>query len=358
MKNIVYVITTTGLGGAETQLLEITKKLNEYYNIALVISIMPIGDLGDSFFDEKIKLVSLNVTGLISLVLGLIKMYKLIYRLKPDILHSHLIHSNIISRVVGKLAGIKYIISSAHNIDEIHGRKLLGELYKVTEPLAHLTTNVSQAAINKYLELGLIKHKRYGLVYNGIDIEKYNNKAFKNDTFSFICVASFKRQKNHFMLFDAINEVRNNTDIKFKVDLVGTGGLEDELITYAKTIGINDYIHFLGKCNNVPEILFKNNAFVLSSDYEGFGIVLCEAMASGLPIITTDNGPAKEIVDSTSGFIVPIKNSKAFAQKMLHVLNMSDKERIVMGKAGRKKIQDCFSIKSTVHKWRDIYEAQ
>jgi glycosyltransferase involved in cell wall biosynthesis len=99
--------------------------------------------------------------------------------------------------------------------------------------------------------------------------------------------------------------------------IVGAGPLRDELAAQAATAGLADRVTFAGERGDVPDILAAADVFVLSSVSEGMPISILEAMASGLPTVATDVGGVRELVaDGETGFVVPARDARAFAQPL------------------------------------------
>jgi glycosyltransferase involved in cell wall biosynthesis len=127
----------------------------------------------------------------------------------------------------------------------------------------------------------------------------------------------------------------------------------NELKEFACKEKISEYVIFTGSKNNTEDYYSVADCFVLSSSWEGFGIVLVEAMSVGLPVITTEAGGAcKEILQSNY-FIVPIKNSEALFAKMKYMLEYPD-QRFKIG-AENKEESKKFDINLISDLWIGIY---
>ncbi|MGB9038049.1 MAG: glycosyltransferase, partial [Acinetobacter calcoaceticus] len=96
------------------------------------------------------------------------------------------------------------------------------------------------------------------------------------------------------------------------------------------------------------------DTFVLSSAWEGFGLVIAEAMATEKVVISTDCGGVKEVLGDERFLVLP-KNSELLAQKMFDSINLDTQERINIGIANRKRILDKYSLGAMVAKWLKIY---
>jgi glycosyltransferase involved in cell wall biosynthesis len=137
-------------------------------------------------------------------------------------------------------------------------------------------------------------------------------------------------------LLDALPHVNGAS-----LSIAGDGPLRSELQTQAERNGLAARATFLGTRDDIPTLYRTADGFVLSSEFEGYGLVVAEAMASGLPVVVTDSGGPTEIVgaDEHAGYVVPIKNPKALATAMTRVMALSPTERRRMGQIGRQRVQ-------------------
>jgi len=138
--------------------------------------------------------------------------------------------------------------------------------------------------------------------------------------------------------------------------LVGDGTERVALERLARELGIAERVFFLGERRDVSFLLAGLDLFVLPSREEGMGIVLIEAMASGVPVLATATGGIVEVVEDTvSGFLVPPGDANALAESIISVLNaprMADE----MSKNARQRVAAMFSIDTMVRRTQEIYE--
>jgi len=118
---------------------------------------------------------------------------------------------------------------------------------------------------------------------------------------------------------------------------------------------IKDQIHLLGRRNDVVSILKSVDIYVQTSLEEGFGRAISEAMSVGKPIVMTDAGGCTELIDKSSGIVVPKKDSKAIGQAISTLIN-NDKLRIEMGKNAKTRIQTVYHINDTVTDTFNLYQ--
>lgn len=153
-------------------------------------------------------------------------------------------------------------------------------------------------------------------------------------------VGRLNKQKNYDLLIDSFYEMRN--DMKdYKVEIYGQGPEYDRLKNKIKKLHLEDNIFLMGTKNNVMHSIYDAKLFVMTSDYEGFPNALTEAMASGLPVISTDfpTGIAREVIkEGVNGYVVPVKDKKELVRVMLHILN-NPKLQETMSEENRKIIR-------------------
>jgi glycosyltransferase involved in cell wall biosynthesis len=122
---------------------------------------------------------------------------------------------------------------------------------------------------------------------------------------------------------------------------------------------LQDRVVFTGKLErpDVFAILSISDIFVLSSHWEGFGIVLAEAMALGKPVVSTDTDGGREVVkNGETGILVPIKNPRVLARAILNLLEQPDL-MTRMGQKGKKRVRELFNCEQFIKGYEDFYKA-
>ena len=141
-----------------------------------------------------------------------------------------------------------------------------------------------------------------------------------NGKYTFVSVAKLKRQKNLGLLIDAFSRI---ADDHTQLIIAGKGPEEEMLKAKISDLGLEEKVHFVGFVKNPYALLAQADCSVLSSEYEGFPNALIEAMAIGLPVISTDcpSGPSEIITNQFNGILTPVGDSQALADAMLCVRN-------------------------------------
>lgn len=144
----------------------------------------------------------------------------------------------------------------------------------------------------------------------------------KSDPFLFIWAGRLEHVKGVDLLLEAVKLLSDKTERRFSVRLAGKGSLREELEQQSKKLGISDRVKFLGRLSReeMQEEMQGANCFVLSTRYEAFGVVLIEAMATGLPVIATRSGGPDSIVNRDNGLLVERENADELAGAMEQIM--------------------------------------
>lgn len=168
-----------------------------------------------------------------------------------------------------------------------------------------------------------IQEKMITVIPNGVDLREYQGKIKRNDQPTICCVSRLTPQKRVEDLIRAMAIVRKQIS-DAQCDIVGVGDEETSLKTLAARLGVDEAIHFHGFVKNhadVITVLKRSHVFCLPSVVEGFGIVVLEAMAAGVPYVCTDIPPLKEITaNGNGGFLGEQKNPSDMAASIIKLL--------------------------------------
>jgi glycosyltransferase involved in cell wall biosynthesis len=286
-----------------------------------------------------------------------------IRRWRPDLVHSHMVHANLLARATRPFAPMPVLISTAHNINE--GPRWRELAYRLTDSLADLTTNVSTAATEQYVRVGAVPARKIRHVPNGIDLTRFQRdpelgartrrQLGLEQRTVLLAVGRFEEAKDHFTLLTALRDVvRDHSDVVLL--LVGAGSLEQSTRQHADRLGLADAVRFLGIRTDTPALMNAADAYVMASRWEGLPLVLLEAAAVGLPIVATDVGGNRDIVhDGKNGLLVPPGNPLALASGLRQVLGMAQSERVQWGEAGRAIVHRDYDIERVLDRWEEVY---
>lgn len=147
-------------------------------------------------------------------------------------------------------------------------------------------------------------------------------------------VGRLTSQKNQALLIKAFNEIKNNFPL-YSLEIYGEGPLRNELNNLITELNLSDRVFLMGAKKKVMKSISDTEVFVLASDYEGFPNVLIEAMASGLPVISSDfkTGVARELVkENVNGYLFGVGDMAELVVSLRKMLNHTEEERRAMGR--------------------------
>lgn len=249
-----------------------------------------------------------------------------------------------------------------HKIRDLYGR------FSISYALHHsdLVTGCSQAVINFLKEAYGLPNDKARVIYYGVELpfqkSMEQRQAFRNqlglgnDKVIITHVGRFLPQKNHVGLVRVAEKVVAK-DPRAHFILVGDGPLRPQIEEEVQKLRLAPYFSFLGIRTDVEDILGFSDIFFLPSKWEGFGLVVLEAMAAGLPIVASDLPVLRESVENgVNGYLRAVVNENSLAQKLLDLMADPDKRR-AMGNCGRQIVERKFSIETSARNLCELYES-
>lgn len=168
-----------------------------------------------------------------------------------------------------------------------------------------------------------------------------------------VTVGRLEEQKNQKLLINAFSKIENSIP-EYKLLIYGIGSMEKELKNYVYKTGIDKKILFKGQKEDIKKEIYKSGLFVLSSDYEGMPNALMEAMALGLPCVSTDcpcGGPRFLIKNDENGILVPVNDEEKMAEAILRVINNKEFANKLSSEA--TKIKELVNPQKINNDWLD-----
>jgi glycosyltransferase involved in cell wall biosynthesis len=180
-------------------------------------------------------------------------------------------------------------------------------------------------------------------------------QGFSEEDVLFVCVARFAPQKNHALLINAFAK-GPASDPKAHLVLAGQGVLRAQLQERVNQLGLTSRVHFLGLRTDIPEVLGAADIFALGSDYEGNPLSVIEAMAAGLPIVSTAAGGVPELLQNgKQGFIVQPGRGEQLSEGMMTLLKDPELRR-TMGAAAAARAKEKFDVAAMVRAYEELYD--
>jgi glycosyltransferase involved in cell wall biosynthesis len=392
---VLTIITKLELGGAQEVALYTANNLGEDFESYFIS-----GEKG--LLDENKEIKFKNIKQFFNIfelkreinpyfdLLAFFKIIFLIFKINPDIIHSHSSKAGILARIAAFLLRVKVIVHTYHGFGFHDYQNKLKKLFLVlTERFAAKCADilivVSKLNIDKALNENIGEKKQYKIIRCGIDIEKYENKfesidknkiLFNNifedeelkndfdlerndmpDNAKIIgMLACFKPQKSPEDFVEIANKlISESKDKNLYFVMVGDGELRKNIEARIKHYKIGKYFRLLGWRNDIDKILKTFDVMVLTSIFEGLPMSILEGMATGIPIVATKvDGTQEVIIDNHNGFLIECHDINNFVEKIRFVLNNQYiKHKFIEN--SKKLLTEEFNEKFVIEKIKNLY---
>ena len=345
---VIHLITTIERGGAEKQLLTLASEQVQSGIKVEVIFLKGKPELKKEFEEFGIEVNQLLVGKSFLNQISLLSKY---LRKNPSPVHAHLPKSELLAAVV---ISKKYFVFSRHNTEPFwpSGPRIISNLLS-----KYVCKRAFQGiAISNAVKSYLIKR---GEVPNGYTIDVVNYGFQKNistnaagkglitnimnsqsSNYKIGTIGRLVPQKDYPTLLSAFSNVLKTVPY-IELYVVGEGYLQKDLIELGKSLGINDKVYWLGKTEYIKEFLSKIDLFILPSKYEGFGLVLLEAMVAKKPIIAANNSAIPEVLGKSYEGLFLTGDVNALAQQIKTAIsNNNFSERLVQSYSSQLDLFD------------------
>ena len=364
---ILHVITTLDVGGAEMHIRSQVQGQVAAGHSVRVAYLKGQGTLADDFRGAGAEWV-----GSVSSGPGIV--FALFAHLRwAELIHSHLLKADMATAVLATLYGRRSrLVAGKHNDEQVLKRPLVSFVHGLLGNLPRKTIVLSDHVGEFVRRYGRVSAKKIERVYYGIDPEPFEKAAdatadtkqrlcaelgLAPEDIVFTCVARFAAQKAHDVLLEAFAEARKETP-NLRLLLVGGDPFGDGVErakAHAIRLQLGDAVIFAGIRRDVPELLAISDVFVMSSLWEGLGLVFLEAMATGIPVLATRVSAVPEVVvENETGVLVRPSDVPDLARGFTELAtNAALRERL--GMAGRARVHECFGLERMVQETLAIY---
>lgn len=333
--NILHIIPNLRKGGAERLVLDICKEISsrEAHKVLLVTfsheNMFPEFKMN---FDWKVVKVEVRLSVLKTNKIDVSSLQEVIDEFQPNVIHTHLFMAELVSRFCDYPA-VKWFSHGHDNMEQLNPFSLKGGVYK------RKFTNWYEKRVlfksysekgNHYVAISqnsesflrkVVPKIPVTLLHNAINYDRFHNKKSEGDRsqLTLVNVGSLVNKKNQTFLID-VAEILQGKKVDFKMHLLGDGPNYNLLIEKVKSLGLNDQVILHGNVSNVEEFYWKSDIYIHSATYEPLGLVLIEAMAAGLPVITLDGKGNRDIIrQNQNGIMLENINAKEFVNEVLAI---------------------------------------
>ena len=349
---ILQVITALNLGGAQTLLENLSYGLAVEGQDVTVVSLESQRTATARRLEERgIRVIYLDKKPHFdSSVVG--KLARVFRELRPDVVHAHNIRKLYVLGAAKK-AGVRHVIYTVHNIAWKEQGRLGGAFSGLVfraglmVPVG-LSPLVTQSIEERY------RLKNVPTIFNGTDLGRFHKKTDYrlHEPPVILNIARLDEQKNHARLIDAFELVLGSFPGAVLV-IVGDGVLMEDLKSMTRERGLEQKVCFDGLRDDVAPYFDRADLFCLSSDYEGMPMTLIEAMAAGMPIVSTGVGGIPDMLRHGSSALLTPPDAPALAEAMLRLLSDTELRRS-LGRAAWEESRR-FSHRATAENYLALY---
>lgn len=361
---ILYVITKSEIGGAQTHLMEVVHYMHHAGHDVSVVT----GTIG--WLTNELSAIGIDYEILPDLVreINLPKDIKTINSIchiledkQPDIIHCHSSKAGIVGRIAGAIKNIPAVFT-AHGWAFTSGVSPAKRI--IYAAIEHMMLGITKKVIcvsefDRQLAKRWFLHNynRVVTVHNGIVDKTFNSNIVREYSLplKLVSVARFSHPKNNMELIKAVEQINKLYSDNLQLNMVGDGPLLSEAQAYVSSHKLENDMYFLGSRTDVDDILNQNDIFCLISNYEGLPISIIEAMRAGMPIIASDVGGVNELVkDGVNGFLIPRGNISELVEKLKYILDHKELIKF-MGETSRKIYEEEYTADRMNQKILSVY---
>jgi glycosyltransferase involved in cell wall biosynthesis len=371
---ILQLIDSFDEGGSERQALELTRRLHESGKYEISLATLKADGVLRAQIEElnlgEIPCYPLKSFYGLNAVAQLSRLVSYLGKSKIDVVHTHDFYTNIFGMTAGFLAGVKVRIASRRETGGMRTRAQI-QLQKAAYALSHRIVANSESVRRQLTDEG-IKPSRISVIYNGLDVDRVNARAdisreeilrrlgvwqSSSEPKCFVTiVANMRHDVKDLPVFLRAAKRVSEAVPRVGFLLAGEGELQTSLKAMAKQLRISGRTFFLGRSENIAELLSVSDVCVLSSKAEGFSNSILEYMAARRPVVVTDVGGAREVViEDETGYIVPSGNDVLMAERIVALLREPQKAR-AMGELGRRVVEEKFSPEALLRNTEALYQ--
>ncbi|MCL6543643.1 MAG: glycosyltransferase [Bryobacteraceae bacterium] len=360
---VILLTTNLAEGGAERQVASLARGLVRRGWEVQVISLVEPSAFREELKTAGVPVFSLRMQPGCPDPRGYLRLLALLGRLRPQILHCHMFHANLLGRLSRLLCPVPGLISTLHSMAETGqaSRSIFwrDKFYRWTDCLSDMTVAVAQAVAERHANAGAVHRGKLRVIPNGIDTtvfrpdEEFRRRVRRalgfGEEFLWLAAGRLMWKKGYGLLLEAFASLSQGVLL-----IAGSGPLEQWLRQQAEELRVN--VRFLGHRRDMPDLMRACDAFVQASVVEGLPMALLEASASALPCVATSAGGAGEVmIHGRTGFLVEAGDPESLAGAMKKLAAMPVEERRRMGEAARAHVLARFEMESVISQWEALY---
>ncbi len=372
MMRVLHIISGLDVGGAETFLLRLIPHLRNAGFQSSVIYLSGEGQLVNDYRKAGIDVYACRLDRGLAAVLGLCKLFVRVKSEKPDLIQTWMYHADLFGCILGVLfrKQVCWGVRQSNLEPQLNKKSTLFVARICSFISKYLPRSIiynSEAAKVSHESIGYCRSKAE-VVHNGIDCHRFTEDSgagkliraelgIPQNALVVGHIARYDPQKDHATLLEATPVVRAKLPNVHFV-LVGKGITWSNVELFSKFDHAEDsrWLHLVGPRSDIANLLASTDIVCSSSRGESFPNVVLEAMASGIPCVSTNVGDVAKLIGET-GIIVQPEAPNALADSCISLLSCSPDDRRKLGEKARQRVLNHFSIEKTAARFVEIYAA-
>jgi len=368
---VIHIITGLNTGGAEMVLYKLLSVMDQEIYTAEVISLTDIGPIGKKIKSLGVQVNALRMRRGIPGPLAVLKLASWLSQLNADVIQTWMYHADLVGGIAAKLAGGVPVIWGVHhyNLEFQHNKRstiwTAMLCAKLSRWLPRKIVCCSNATRQAHMALGYIS-ERMVVVSNGIDLSDFKPDSAARESIRkelgipqsvplIGMVARFDPQKDHKNFVDATRMLgAEYPDAHFLLCGDGVTWDNQSLICWIDNAGMRRHFHLLGVRQDIASVTAALDIATSSSFGESFSLTMGEAMACGIPCVTTNLEAPVDLLGGY-GWIVPIHDSRALCHAWREILGASGEARKKCLDAARERIRKHFSLESMAEGYQHLF---
>ncbi|MEP7334206.1 MAG: glycosyltransferase family 4 protein [Actinomycetota bacterium] len=355
---LLIAITLAEIGGAQTYVAHLLPRLVEEFDVT--VAAWGPGPLVEAAERAGAKYVPLrHVRRAVHPwhdLLGLVELYRLFRRERPEIVHANSSKAGILARIAAPLAGVPIRIFTVHGWAFSASTGLASTLYRVADrlvsPLTSRIVCVAESERDAGLRARTCSARRTVVIPNAVDVGAQPRASLEDEPPAILSVGRLKAPKDFVTLARVLARLDRGS---FTASIAGDGPDRERVLAELRGV---EGIELLGDRDDVPELLAQAQVFVLATCSEGMPVSVLEAMAAGLPVVASDVGGVGEIVvDGETGLLVPPGDEAALERALRRLIASPDLRRR-LGDAGRERAEREFDLPQWRERHVELYREE
>ena len=369
---IAHLITDLKNGGAQTMLYKMLSGLNKTQYHSTVLSLTTTDPIGDKIQALGVSVIELGMRPNSLNPLPIIRLIRLFKALRINLIHTWMYHADLIGALAGFACHKTPVIWGIHHGElspetTKRGTILLANLNaRLSSRLPREIVYVSDHARDIHHSIGYC-NKRDQVIFNGVDLTDFypniesryhirSELGLASKTPLIGMIARFHPLKDYQTFIKAAGLIHQiKPDVHFLLCGDDVNADNRTMMEWIQAADITQVVHTLGHRKDVAHIIQSLDIATSTSRCESFSLVMAEAMACGVPCVTTDI-PGPVSVVGPLGWIVPVGNPKALCNVWIKILHLTSEQRHEYAHAAQERVKTCFSIETMIRGYELLYK--